>query len=357
MSLLLRNYRIHTRYGGGFVAGIGGVESGEAGGRPYDWFYYVNGVEAQKGAAATDVHSGDRVWWDLHDWSATQDVPAVVGAYPEPFLHGIGGKRFPVRVECTRDAGAACATVTARLQQAGVPAATAALGAGAGPKLLRVLVGPWREVRADRELQAIESGPRASGVYARPNAAGSTIALLDEDGRPARTLGARTGLIAATAGQERVPPGRSRAPTRRVSRSPRTRSAKRRCATVSRWPSPRRARSRRRWRRERARRRRAYRLPAPREPASRRAGDGRRRLRRRPRPGRAPARKPAAALLPCSPPSCSRRRPPASAASSWAPPARPCCRCSRPPCSSTCSSTAAASRSSRGWANGGCSGR
>src|SRR5439155_13314141 len=28
MSLLLRNYSVHTRYGGGFVAGIGGVDGG-----------------------------------------------------------------------------------------------------------------------------------------------------------------------------------------------------------------------------------------------------------------------------------------------------------------------------------------
>jgi hypothetical protein len=205
MSLLLRNYSVHTRYGGGFVSGIGGVEGGEANGHPYDWFYYVNGVEAQKGAAATDVHPGDRVWWDLHDWSATEDIPAVVGSYPEPFLHGIAGKRYPVRVECARSAGGACSAVAARLQQAGVPAATSAIGAGAGPQLLRVLVGPWREVRANRELEVIERGPRASGVYAEPNAAGSAITMLDQDGGPVRTLGAGTGLIAATAGQEHVP--------------------------------------------------------------------------------------------------------------------------------------------------------
>jgi hypothetical protein len=205
MSLLLRNYHVSTRYGGGFVQGIGGVEGGEAGGHPVDWFYYVNGVEAQKGASDTNVHQGDSIWWDLHDWSATQDVPAVVGSYPEPFLHGMGGKRFPVRVECSRAAGAACGTVATRLQRAGVPAAIGALGAGGGPQLLRVLVGPWREVRAERELQSIEKGPRASGVYAEPNAAGTTITLLDQNGSGVSTLGAGSGLIAATAGQERVP--------------------------------------------------------------------------------------------------------------------------------------------------------
>ena len=39
-------------------------------------------------------------------------MPAVVGSFPEPFLNGIGGKRLPVRVECTDVAGSACRTVT-----------------------------------------------------------------------------------------------------------------------------------------------------------------------------------------------------------------------------------------------------
>ncbi len=205
MSLLLRNYSVQNRFGGGFVESIDGTGGGEAGGHPLDWFYYVNGVEAQKGAADTDVHRGDSIWWDLHDWSATEDVPAVVGSYPEPFVHGTGGKRLPVRVECARAAGSACQAVSARLQQAGVPAATGALGAGGGPELLRVLVGPWRELRLERLLQPLESGPRASGVYAKPNASGTQLVLLDPDGHPVRTLGAGSGLVAATAGQERVP--------------------------------------------------------------------------------------------------------------------------------------------------------
>ena len=183
MSLLLRNFSVQSRFGGGFVESIDGASGGEARGQESDWFYYVNGVEAQKGAADTDAHRGDSIWWDLHDWTATQDVPAVVGSYPEPFLHGIAGKRLPVRVECARAAGAACQVVSSRLQQAGVPAATGALGAGGGPDLLRVLVGPWRELRLERQLQPLESGPRASGVYAKPNASGTELVLLDPDGR------------------------------------------------------------------------------------------------------------------------------------------------------------------------------
>ncbi len=205
MSLLLRNARVTTRYGGGFVQSINGIGADSAGGRPIDWFYYVNGVEAEKGAAATNVHPGDHIWWDRHDWSQTDDVPAVIGSFPEPFLNGIAGKRLPVRVECSAEAGAACQTVTRRLQSAGVPAATAALGSGGGTDILRVLVGPWAALRADSSVASIERGPRASGVYATFHSGGSTLTLLGPDGQSVQSLQAGAGLIAATRSGEEAP--------------------------------------------------------------------------------------------------------------------------------------------------------
>ena len=76
MRMLERSFKISTRYGGGFVESINGLAPNAA---STDWFYYVNGVQASKGAATTAVHAGDHIWWDLHNWSATQNIPAVVG--------------------------------------------------------------------------------------------------------------------------------------------------------------------------------------------------------------------------------------------------------------------------------------
>ncbi len=199
MSLLLRNATVRTRYGGGFVQSINGHSGGYEGGEPVDWFYYVNGVEASKGAAERDVHNGDRVWWDLHDWSQTEYIPAVVGAFPEPFRNGLEGLRLPVRVECAEPEGDACRTVGARLRDAGVPAARAALGpAGVGPDSLRLLVGTWPQVRRELGVQSLEGGPASSGVYARVAEGGRALVLLDEQGRGMRTLTGSAGLIAAT---------------------------------------------------------------------------------------------------------------------------------------------------------------
>lgn len=207
MSLLMRNASVGTRYGGGFVESIDGVSGGHEGSRPVDWFYYVNGVEAPQGAASTTVHAGDHIWWDRHDWSQTDHIPAVVGSFPEPFLNGTGGKRLPVRVECAAVGGRACADVLARLRGAGVPAAVAGLGGGnvSESKVLRVLVAPWSSLRSDAAAASVGRGPAASGVYVRFSAAGNSLTLLDQDGRPTSSLGAGNGLIAATAVEEGAP--------------------------------------------------------------------------------------------------------------------------------------------------------
>jgi hypothetical protein len=205
MSLLRRNANVATRFGGGFVQGIDGVEGGHEGGDPVDWFYYVNGVEATKGAAATVVHPGDRIWWDRHDWSQTEDVPAVVGSFPQPLLSGYEGKRLPVRVECTSVESTACQAVLDRLRSLGVLAAVASGASGGDRYTLRVLVGPLAKLAADPAVHQIEAGPRSSGVYARLGAGAKTLQLLDAQGRAVLTLGARSGLVAATRYREDAP--------------------------------------------------------------------------------------------------------------------------------------------------------
>ncbi len=206
MSLLARNATVATRYGGGFVQSIDGLAGGQQHGRPVDWFYYVNGLEASKGAASTNVHPGDHIWWDWHDWSATDDIPAVVGSFPQPFLNGIGGERLPVRVECASVGGSACRTVLERLRAQHVPAGVSALGAGAGAtKTLRVAVGTWREIAGVSDVRELRSGPQASGVYARFSASGAVLTLLDQQARPAQTLASGGGLIAATRTGEDAP--------------------------------------------------------------------------------------------------------------------------------------------------------
>jgi hypothetical protein len=253
MRLLEREANISTRYGGGFVQSIDGIEGAERGGRRHDWFYYVDGVEATVGAADYALRGGDAVWWDYRDWSAATGVPAVVGSWPQPFAGGYDGGRPPVALECL-GGGPACAEVRRKLIQAGVRgrllsrisaekttaaekdaggavedvATPAAAAAGA----IRVLVGPWARLRRDPAAAQIEDGPAASGVFAKfvpleegpggqspatgeqpPAASGPhpTVSRafrlegLDEGGRPIRSFGPVAGLVAATR-QGEAPP-------------------------------------------------------------------------------------------------------------------------------------------------------
>jgi hypothetical protein len=196
MRLLERSFKVTTRYGGGFVESIAGLSGSSA---RRDWFYYVNGIEAAEGAAGTSVHRGDRIWWDLHDWSATDSIPAVVGSFPEPFLHGTGGRRLPTTLACGSDAGAACKSVAAEFHAIDVAAPTALIGTGSGSDSLAVVVGTWRDLHGELAATLVEHGPASSGVYARfTSPGGSSLQLLNPRGQVVRTLGAGAGLIAAT---------------------------------------------------------------------------------------------------------------------------------------------------------------
>jgi hypothetical protein len=202
------NAEVETRYGGGFVHSIDGVAEGEHGGDPYDWFFFVDGVESPIGAADVDLKGGERVWWDYRNWSATNHVPAVVGSWPAPFVDGVAGKHYPVVLECD-GGGEACDTAREALEGEGVK-----LSAASGKGAIRMLVGPWDHLREDPAAQLLEDGPAESGIYAnfeagvRPSspsgrektnaAADYELVALDEGGAPGRRLGPDAGLVAAT---------------------------------------------------------------------------------------------------------------------------------------------------------------
>ena len=195
MRLLQDRHDVETRFGGKFVAEIDGVAAG--GGR--DWLYFVNGIWADEGAADREVHAGDVVQWDHHDWSATQNIPAIVGAYPEPFRNGSEGDRLPIRLECADTESQACKDVKEELTSVGGRVSSSQLAAAGGEELVRVIVGRWDQIREVRTPATIEEGPSSSGVFARFDHDEQQRALLDDRGERVRDAPAGTGLVAATA--------------------------------------------------------------------------------------------------------------------------------------------------------------
>ncbi len=167
---------------------------------------FVNGMAPAEPASELEVHGGDRVWLDQHRPTVVPQIAAVVGSFPEPFLHGVGGKRLPVRVECDDPRGGVCAAVSEKLVALGVVAGRSIISRSAADMTVRILVGPWKRLRGrDFEADSIDAGPRASGVFARFDAAAERLLVLDAGGNVARTLAAGTGLIAATRAKDRQP--------------------------------------------------------------------------------------------------------------------------------------------------------
>jgi hypothetical protein len=196
LGLLRSHARVSTAYGGSFVAAIDGVAGP-------DWSFYVNGVQATLGPDGTRVRAGDRVWWDLHP--ATRSIPAVVGSFPEPFVHGIAGRRYPTTLECGSSLQGACNRIGAILRADGVPVADQALGTGSGSDSLNIVVATWRQLRGSLAGDLISHGPASSGIFARFVSGGAQLQLLDAAGGVARTLAAGAGLIAATRDQVSQP--------------------------------------------------------------------------------------------------------------------------------------------------------
>jgi hypothetical protein len=196
MRLLRRHADVETRYGGGFVQSIDGLAGTGADGRS-DWLFYVNGIEAPIGSADYEVSPGDVIQWDHHTWAQTAATRAIVGAYPQPLLDGIDGKRFPVRVECEDAESAACGDVKETLRDTGVPATGGALGAPGNQNVARVVVADWASARQLPSARIVELGPRRSGVFARFVDGGERLELLDGDGEVAEVAGTGTGLVAA----------------------------------------------------------------------------------------------------------------------------------------------------------------
>jgi hypothetical protein len=198
MRLLRSRFDVDTRFGGRFVQSIDGLAGSGVTGRE-DWFFYVNGVESSEGAAEFELSPGDRVQWDYRPWDVAMDVRATVGAFPEPFLHGLEGRRRPVRVEC-EDAGSdACHTARDRLDDVGVPTSQSTVGAPNTETVTRLVVARWPMAKIVRGAADLERGPEASGAFARFGDAGRTLELLDESGDVARTVraGDGTGIVVA----------------------------------------------------------------------------------------------------------------------------------------------------------------
>jgi hypothetical protein len=136
MQALEREQKVTTRYGGRFVQSIAGLEGNLS--AQHDWFFFVNGLEANRSAAEVKLHPGDVEWWDYRSWQGgAMSVPVVAGSYPEPFLHGTPGKTSVVGSN-TRVASAIAAQVHGVVNAKATPRNFILIGGKLGPETVRI---------------------------------------------------------------------------------------------------------------------------------------------------------------------------------------------------------------------------
>jgi hypothetical protein len=90
MRALAGQAEVETRYGGRYLQSVNGIAGSLDAQR--DWFWFVNGYEGDRSAAEYRLRDGDVAWFDYRRWEREGEARVVVGAFPEPFLHGYAGE-------------------------------------------------------------------------------------------------------------------------------------------------------------------------------------------------------------------------------------------------------------------------
>ena len=189
MRALASKADVDTRYGGRFVQSIDGLAGSLEDQR--DWFWFVNGYEGDRSASSYRLHDGDVAWLDYRGWEREGEARVVVGAFPEPFLHGYDGKTRPaaVRFDGSADAGGrACPDNRRRLGRAARHARPRRCERARGSRWSRPrdrrAAGPERrrsvQARAQRRsrIDSQVRGAMSPGPAAALLAAAGTAALL-----------------------------------------------------------------------------------------------------------------------------------------------------------------------------------
>jgi hypothetical protein len=84
-----------TGMAGSYIEGIEGIY----GDQEFYWFYYMNGILSNVFASGYRPHDGDVEQWDFHDYSYfMHGSSAIIGNFPEPFLHGFAGEIRPTMI-------------------------------------------------------------------------------------------------------------------------------------------------------------------------------------------------------------------------------------------------------------------
>lgn len=195
--------QVETAYGGGFVQSINGLASaytpGNASSKKLDWFYSVNGITADIGAAEYPLQSGDVVWWDYHDWSYAVSTPAQIGAFPRMFTATVPGNESELLIMAApgyeTQARQLADALAPALKQA--PTVTNWNEQKLQEEKSLILIGDKDTLGDSPFLQTLWREKASFGLFAELNQKG--IQLFDEQGNKTKSYTAEeAGLLLAT---------------------------------------------------------------------------------------------------------------------------------------------------------------
>jgi hypothetical protein len=188
---------VETKYGGGYVESISGINSASReADKNKDWFFYVNGIASNLGARDYVLQDGDVEHWDFRDWSYQQFVPAVIGDFPQPFLNGCLYKGQPTLVVYEPAFSTEAGALAEMIQEYGVNEISTVQSDRLSDEArqdgnLIIIAG-----RENPLISELNQTYKKLGFFAYFEGGGLTV--LDAEGNISDTPGGGTGLIQAT---------------------------------------------------------------------------------------------------------------------------------------------------------------
>lgn len=191
---------VETMYGGGFVKRIGNMvsEANGVSGIRKDWFYYINGIFADVGFSDYFPQPGENIWWDYHPWKMAQSIAAVIGAYPEPFVHGYRGEAKDTIIMYAQGNKEGAEKLKAGLEKLGVKKVVVQepdRGKHAEHDNPMIIIGEWGQLREYKSLMDWSTNAVKNGAFV--SFGDDRLELYNYSGRMVRSTEDSAGVIAA----------------------------------------------------------------------------------------------------------------------------------------------------------------
>jgi len=193
---------LSAKWKGSFTHEIMGIkkDNGGIGGERKAWFFHVNGLCSDACAPGVGLNDGDVIWYDYHTWvSMSSANSAIVGSYPEPFVHGFRGEVNPSIIMASESHMEMAEALKESMLEIGVLDVEIK---GFDVSLIRDRIGPtivlgeWDEIKGFDYIQALNKSYKKTGLNVRFMEEG--IELHRFDGEHVRTVSENGGIIVAT---------------------------------------------------------------------------------------------------------------------------------------------------------------